>query len=91
MAKMLVPALTLPVRCETELVATMPVPASPSGGQRGIPACRVPDGSSRAAPASVSCPAASPARRMVGSRSASRSFSPRSAVSSSNRSSIRWS
>ena len=36
MAKMLVPALTLPVRGATELVATMPVPASPSGGHSGI-------------------------------------------------------
>ena len=30
-----VPADTLPVRCLTALVATMPVPASPSGGQTG--------------------------------------------------------
>ena len=37
-AKMLVPALTLPVRGATELVATMPVPASPSGGHIGMPA-----------------------------------------------------
>ena len=33
-----VPADTFPVRCLTALVATMPVPASPSGGQTGIPA-----------------------------------------------------
>ena len=32
MAKIEVPAETLPVRTRTELVATMPVPASPSGG-----------------------------------------------------------
>ena len=38
-AKMLVPALTFPVRGATELVATMPVPASPSGGHMGIPGC----------------------------------------------------
>ena len=44
-----------------EFVATMPVPASPSGGQKGMPGCRAPVGSSRAAPASVSDPAAAPA------------------------------
>ncbi len=38
MAKTEVPAETLPVRAATLLVATMPVPASPSGGQSGIPA-----------------------------------------------------
>ena len=32
------PADTLPVRCFTALVATIPVPASPSGGQTGTPA-----------------------------------------------------
>ena len=37
MAKMLVPALTFPVRGATELVATMPVPASPSGGHIAMP------------------------------------------------------
>ena len=67
MAKMLVPALTLPVRGATELVATMPVPASPSGGHSGTPGCSVPVGSSRRAPSSVSSPAISPAVRMVGS------------------------
>ena len=36
-AKMLVPALTLPVRGVTEQVATMPVPASPSGGHSTAP------------------------------------------------------
>jgi sugar (pentulose or hexulose) kinase len=35
---MLVPALTLPVRGATEFVATMPVPASPSGGHSTTPA-----------------------------------------------------
>ena len=38
MAKTEVPAETLPVRSATLLVATMPVPASPSGGQSGMPA-----------------------------------------------------
>ena len=33
-----VPADTFPVRCFTALVATIPVPASPSGGHTGIPA-----------------------------------------------------
>lgn len=41
---MLVPALTLPVRGATLFVATMPVPASPSGGQNGMPGCSVPVG-----------------------------------------------
>ncbi len=36
---MLVPALTLPVRGATALVATIPVPASPSGGQKTAPGC----------------------------------------------------
>ena len=35
MANTLVPAETLPVLTATELVAVMPVPASPSGGQSG--------------------------------------------------------
>ncbi len=44
MAKTEVPAETLPVRSATLLVATMPVPASPSGGQSGMPACSSPAG-----------------------------------------------
>ena len=66
MAKMLVPALTLPVRGATLFVATMPVPASPSGGQNGMPGCSVPVGSSRFAPSTVSIPASSPAGKTVG-------------------------
>ena len=61
MAKMDVPAETLPVRGATELVATIPVPASPSGGQSGMPGRSRPVGSSSAAPASVSVPAGRPA------------------------------
>ena len=38
MANTEVPAETFPVRCFTLLVATIPVPASPSGGHMGIPA-----------------------------------------------------
>ena len=57
--KMEVPADTLPVRGATALVAVMPVPASPSGGQSGIPAGRCPP--KNAAPASVSVPARVPA------------------------------
>ena len=64
-----VPAETLPVRCLTALVATMPVPASPSGGHKGIPGCRLPDSSSKAAPSIVSVPACSPASRIDGSMS----------------------
>ena len=37
-----VPAETLPERGRTALVATMPVPASPSGGQSGMPGCKLP-------------------------------------------------
>src|SRR5918997_736739 len=60
MAKMLVPAETLPVRGATELVATMPVPASPSGGHIGMPGSSRPLGSSCFAPAGVSSPAGPP-------------------------------
>ena len=68
-AKMEVPAETLPVRTRTELVATMPVPASPSGGARTMPGCRVPVGSSSLAPSAVSVPAGVPATSGSGSRS----------------------
>ena len=71
MAKTDVPADTLPVRSATLLVATMPVPASPSGGQSGTPACSCPVGSSSLAPSSVSTPAASPATRTLGRMSGS--------------------
>ena len=37
MANVLVPADMLPVLLATELVATIPVPASPSGGQTEVP------------------------------------------------------
>ena len=69
MAKAEVPAETLPVRGATELVATMPVPASPSEGAKGMPAFRRPLSSRRAAPASVRYPAVSPAVRIFGNRS----------------------
>ena len=49
-AKALVPAETLPVRGAMAWVATMPVPASPSGGAAIAPGRRAPEGSSRAAP-----------------------------------------
>ena len=81
---MLVPTLTLPVRGDTAFVATMPVPASPSGGHSGMPGWSVPVGSSRAAPSSVSRPASCPARSTSGSRSSSCRPSRRSATSSSN-------
>ena len=61
-----VPAEILLVRCATLFVATIPVPASPSGGQSGIPASRLPVGSSFFAPSSVRIPAASPATRTLG-------------------------
>ena len=68
MAKMEVPAETLPVRTRTEFVATMPVPASPSGGASTMPGCRVPLGSSSLAPSAVSSPAGVPATSGSGSR-----------------------
>ena len=61
-----VPAETFPVLGLTAFVATIPVPASPSGGQRVIPAFRCPLGSSFRAPSSVSAPAFSPAFRTSG-------------------------
>ena len=66
MANTEVPAETFPVRFLTELVATMPVPASPSGGQNGMPGFRLPEGSSSFAPSSVSLPASSPATKISG-------------------------
>ena len=83
-----VPAETLPVRGAIELVATIPVPASPSGGQTGMPARSRPAGSSSAAPASVSSPAGEPATAIPGSRSARLSSTPASLASSSNRASM---
>ena len=67
MAKMEVPADTFPVLGETLLVAAMPVPASPSGGQKGTPGRKAPVGSRSLAPSSVSSPAGSPASRTWGS------------------------
>ena len=61
-----VPADTFPVRCLTLFVATIPVPASPSGGQSGIPASNCPETSKRRAPSTVNTPAFSPARRTLG-------------------------
>ena len=69
-ANTLVPAETLPVRAATAFVATMPVPASPSGGAMSAPGLRTPVGSMRRAPSSVSRPAAAPAGRTSGSSAA---------------------
>ena len=54
MAKMLVPTLTLPQRGAIAFVATMPVPASPSGGHSGAPSSSPPVGSRSLAPSAVS-------------------------------------
>ena len=67
-----VPQEMLPLLGATALVATIPVPASPSGGHMGIPGSRAPVGSIRRAPSSVRAPASSPADRTVG-RSLARS------------------
>ena len=61
MANTEVPADTLPVRARTELVAAMPVPASPSGGHRGAPGSRIPEGSKSRVPSEVRLPASAPA------------------------------
>ncbi len=87
-AKIDVPALMLPVRGATAFVATMPVPASPSGGQTGMPGCSVPVGSSRAAPSAVSVPASSPATSTLGKSAAASRPGRRAATISPNRASI---
>ena len=69
MAKVLVPADTLPVRGATALVAVMPVPASPSGGQNGMPGIRSPSSSKRRQPRFVKEPASSPATNTFGNTS----------------------
>ena len=79
-----VPADTLPVRSRTELVAAMPVPASPSGGHRGAPGSSVPVGSSSRAPSSVKPPASSPAESTWGKMSSSFQDSPFYAARASN-------
>ena len=65
-AKVLVPADTLPVLGPTAFVATIPVPASPSEGAIGIPGSSSPEGSIHLAPSAVSVPACSPATRTLG-------------------------
>lgn len=62
MAKTLVPTLTLAVRGRTLFVATIPVPASPSGGHTSAPGSKPPEGSSSRVPAGVSVPAGRPAQ-----------------------------
>lgn len=62
-----VPAETLPVPAATAFVATMPVPASPSGGAITAPGWSVPVGSSHFAPRSVRTPAFPPAPSTFGS------------------------
>ena len=91
MANTDVPAETLPVRLATLLVATMPVPASPSGGQSGMPASSWPLTSSSFAPASVSLPASSPAISTLGRMSRSFQGKPLGAISASNLSIMPWS
>ena len=91
MAKTLVPADTLPVRTATALVAAMPVPASPSGGARGMPASRAPVGSSSPAPSAVRAPASAPAGSTAGRMSRSFQGYPFSATRASKESSMVWS
>jgi hypothetical protein len=79
-----VPAETFPERGRTAFVATMPVPASPSGGHRGMPAESAPEGSSSFAPAAVSFPAGWPAGRTAGRMSRSFQPSARGATRASN-------
>ena len=68
MLKTDVPAEIFPVLTATAFVAAMPVPASPSGGQNGIPASSSPVGSRNFAPFVVSVPAFSPAIRTLGNK-----------------------
>ena len=84
MANMEVPAETLPVRARTELVAAMPVPASPSGGASGAPGSKVPVGSRSLAPSSVRKPASPPAGCTWGKMSSSFQGRPSPATSWSN-------
>ena len=79
-----VPAETFPVRCLTALVATIPVPASPSGGQSGMPAFKLPDTSSLLTPSGVRQPAFSPAFNTLGRMSSSFHEYPLGATSLSN-------
>ena len=60
------PAETLPVLTVTLLVATIPVPASPSGGHIKTPELSSPLGSRSLAPSSVKYPAQSPASKISG-------------------------
>ena len=83
-AKTLVPADVLPVRRPTELVATIPVPASPSGGHTGIPASSFPDTSRSFAPSAVRLPASSPAERDLGRTPRRFQPKPQGAISLSN-------
>src|SRR5207302_874170 len=62
----------------------VPVPASPSGGHRGIPAGSLPDGSRRFAPSAVSLPASRPAGMTSGRMSRSLQGSFRRSTSASN-------
>ena len=87
-AKTEVPADTFPVLTATLFVATIPVPASPSGGHTGIPPFRFPLGSRSFAPSSVSTPACSPADNTFGRISVIFHEYPNGAIISSNVASI---
>ncbi|MPN06877.1 hypothetical protein SDC9_154134 [bioreactor metagenome] len=89
MPNTLVPTLTLPVRGKTLFVATMPVPASPSGGQSGMPASSAPLGSSSSAPSRVREPARSPATATRGRICSNVQGYMRSAISRRNAASMR--
>ena len=88
MANVLVPAETLPVLGATELVATIPVPASPSGGHIGTPASRFPLSSSSATPSLLKLPANSPAVNTFGKTSLKPFLKPCFALKASNFSTI---
>ena len=66
-----VPADTFPVFLAILLVATIPVPASPSGGQSFVPDCNLPVGSKSNTPSAVNVPASSPATKTFGRISSS--------------------
>src|SRR5699024_1052163 len=83
-ANALVPADILPFFFSTLLVATIPVPASPSGGQSGTPGSKLFVGSNNLAPCSVKQPAFVPAVRTFGKTDSISHSNCLSLISSSN-------
>ena len=64
----LVPAEIFPLLTLMLFVATIPVPASPSGGQSGMPGTRCPSKSKIFAPSKVNFPASLPTSIIFGNK-----------------------